>query len=453
MSPRITTRPLPLQEQEYRVGLLRLERTAIIPFKFCTLLATFVLWIKFIGSEQLSEPAFFLFLLYFLSILAQCYFFYVSTVTMNQIRPFTLISYLIDVVFVTLLIFFDTVDLNTIEGIRASASLLQQQTIEARGIETNHNFYLLYFLLVMRGFALFKTLKETIFVNLLISIIYIITMYLRTYDPHNLFTASFSISLVLIWLVIIMSWFLVMLITKQKIELLEVHERLLRSESLVRVGELAAGVAHEINNPIGIIATTAAYLKRSLPDDSEHVEDIKMIEDEAMRCKEIVQEMLTYANPRTLGTTLLQPQAINDEVLDFVFPRKRESRFEVVREYGEELPLMEADPNLLKQALLNLYMNARQAIPEERMGRIISRIGADRHGRTITFEIEDNGVGIAAEDIEHIFEPFFTRKARGTGLGLAVTQRIVEKFNGRISVHNADGEGTVFALEFPAVRA
>lgn len=432
---RLTTRPLPLQEQEYRLGLLRIERTAIIPFKFAVLAATYVLWSSFIQVDRLSTPVFALFMIYFLSILAQCYFFYVSTVSMNQIRPFTLFSYLVDVVFVTLLIFFETIDPYTLPG-------------------TDHNnFYLLYFLLVMRGFALFKTLKETIFVNLLISIIYIITVYLRTFDTAKLFTASFTISLVLIWLVILMSWFLVMLITKQKIELLEVHERLLRSESLVRVGELAAGVAHEINNPIGIIATTAAFVKRSLPEGDGLVEDIDMIQNEAMRCKEIVQEMLTYANPRTLGTTLFQPQALNDEVLDFVFPRKRESRFEVVRQYEAELPLMEADPNLLKQALLNLYMNARQAIPEERAGKIVARIGSDRHGHRITFEIEDNGVGIAPEDIEHIFEPFFTRKARGTGLGLAVTQRIVEKFNGRIAVHPADGEGTVFTLEFPAVKA
>lgn len=457
MSPRLTTttRPLPLQEQEYRQGLYRLERHAIIPLKICMLLVTFLLWVKFIGRGLIvntsgnAEPVFFLFLLYALSILAQCYFFYISTVTINQIRPFTLFSYLIDVVFVTLLIYFDlqTVDYNSLEGIlRNSGNMIQRVDPNP-----NHNFYLLYFLLVMRGFALFKTLKETIFVQLLISIIYVLTFYLRNPDA-NFFDPSFTVSLVLIWLVILMSWFLVMIITKQKIELLEVHERLLRSESLVRVGELAAGVAHEINNPIGIIATTAAYLKRSMPDGDGHLEEIDMIQSEAMRCKEIVQEMLTYANPRTLGTTLFHPQAINDEVLDFVFPRKRDSRIEVTREYANDLPFMEADPNLLKQALLNLYMNARQAIPEERMGRVVSRITTDRHARNITFEIEDNGIGIASEDLEHIFEPFFTRKARGTGLGLAVTQRIVEKFNGRISVHPAEGEGTVFVLEFPAVK-
>ncbi len=421
-------RPVPLQEQEYRQGLYRLERHAIIPLKWCVLSVTFFLWMSVIGRE-ITPAVFGLFLVYFLTNLALSYFFYMNRVPSGQIRPFTLVSYLLDVTFVTLLIYFD---------------------ISTLGTQTNHNFYLLYFLLVMRGFALFKTIKETIFVNLLISVLYIITFYLRYTGFSFLFDAEFAVSLILIWLVIMMSWFIVMIITRQKMELLEVHERLLRAESLARVGELAAGVAHEINNPIGIIATTAAYLKRQLPADSEHIEEIDMIQSEAMRCKDIVQEMMTYANPRMTGTTLLELPSINDEVLAFVFPRNRDERFELVREYDDKPPLVEADPNLIKQALLNLYLNARQAIPEERRGVIVSRIKSGGSRRTVRLEVEDNGIGIKAVDLPLIFEPFFTRKPKGTGLGLAVTQRIVEKFGGEISVRPAAVEGTIFELEFPA---
>ncbi len=431
---RPAVRPLPLQEQEYRQSLYRIERHAIIPLKWTVLVVTFLLW-RFVIGNEVSQASVLLFLLYFLSNAALSYFFYFSTVTINQVRPITLISYLIDVVFVTLLIYLDLRELDI------NNPLAQTD---------NHSFYLLYFLLVMRGFALFKTIKETVFVNLLISILYVLTFYLRTTELELLLSPQFTAGLVLIWLVILMGWFIVMIITKQKIELAEVRERLLRADSLVRVGELAAGVAHEINNPIGIIATSAAYLKRSLPEGDERLEEIDMIQSEAMRCKQIVQEMLTYANPRSVGTTLLHPQGINDEVLDFVFPRRREGRFTVERIHQDDVPLMEADPNLLKQALLNLYLNARQAIPDNQPGHIVARIFYNRRQHLITFEIQDNGIGIPPEDVNQIFEPFFTRKARGTGLGLAVTQRIVEKFGGHISVRPAEPQGTIFTLEFPA---
>src|SRR5690606_29505854 len=125
-----------------------------------------------IGNE-VSQPVFFLFLTYFLTNAALSYFFYLRTVTLAQVRPFTLVSYLIDVVFVTLLIYFDlhAIEFDALDSIHTE----------------NHNFYLLYFLLVMRGFALFKTIKETIFVNLLISILYVVTFYVRYADPRELF--------------------------------------------------------------------------------------------------------------------------------------------------------------------------------------------------------------------------------------------------------------------------
>jgi signal transduction histidine kinase len=172
-----------------------------------------------------------------------------------------------------------------------------------------------------------------------------------------------------------------------------------------------------------------------------------------MRCKEIVQQMLTYANPRPTGKAPLDARALNDEVLNFVFPPGRAGRFEVIREHDPRAPMIEADPNLIKQALLNLYLNARQAYPKDAQGRIVARIMGRRHGRLLRVEIEDDGQGIAEEDMERIFEPFFTRKEKGTGLGLAVTQRIIESFDGTISVETAKPHGALFILEFPAIVA
>lgn len=429
-SPRL--KPLPLQEKEYRQSLYRLERRAIIPLKWAILAVTMVLWIWIIGRPP-SVPVFSLFFLYFSFNCAQTYFFYLSEVTTNQIKPLTLISYLVDVVFVSMLIYFDL-------------------TKTYFGPEIHPDFYLLYFLLVMRGFGLFKTLAETIFVNALISVIYILVFYLQRPDFTFLFETKFSVSFILIWLVVLMAWFIVTVITKQKMELLEVHDRLLRADNLSRVGELAAGVAHEINNPIGIIAATAEYLKMRTEPGDDRIEDIDAIYKEAMRCKDIVQEMLTYANPRPAGLAQIEPQSLNDEVLHFVFPKNRSGRFEVIREYDNDPPIFTADPNLIKQALLNLYINAKQAVPDGRPGRIVSRILSQGRGRKVSFEVQDNGLGIDLDDIDHIFEPFFTRKAHGTGLGLAVTQQIVEKFSGMIAVRPAEGGGTIFCITFPAAK-
>lgn len=424
-------KPLPLHEKEYRLSLYRLERRAIIPIKWAIFGMTLVLWVGIIGKPP-SPPAFCLFTLYFLFCAAQTYFFFFSEVTINQIKPLTLASYLSDVVFVTMLIFMDLTD-----------STLSRSP--------HHDFYLIYFLLVMRGFGLFKTIAETIFVNLLISIIYVMTFYSQ--KGNFSFIAeqpNFSTSLVLIWLVILMSWFLLTIITKQKMELLEVNDRLLRADNLSRVGELAAGVAHEINNPIGIIAATAEYLKMRTEPDDDRLEEIDGIYKEAMRCKDIVQQMLTYANPRPAGIAPIEPRSLNDEVLHFVFPKNRSGQTVIEREYDEDPPIFHADPNLIKQALLNLYINAKQAIPEGQAGRIVSRVRGEDKQRRVCFEIEDNGKGIGDEDIDHIFEPFFTRKAHGTGLGLAVTQQIVEKFGGVISVRSSKGKGSAFSISFPA---
>jgi signal transduction histidine kinase len=430
-------KPIPLRDREYREGLARLERRAIIPIKWAILLVTLAVWLCFINQIP-TTPVFALFFVYFLLIGAQSYFFYVSGVSIVQIKPLALFSYLTDVVFVSLLIYFDL-------------------TTTYFGPQSHHQFYVLYFLLVMRGFALFQSLGETIFVNLLISALYVLIFYIANQDAQShslgfLLDSGFATSLILIWLVILMSWFIVVVITRQKQELMEVNERLLRADSLARVGELAAGVAHEINNPMAIIAANADYLKLRTPPDDERIEEIEAIHREAMRCKRIVQEMLTYANPRPAGDAPLDPRAINDEVVRFVFPRAQPGELELKLDYEENVPMISVDPNLLKQALLNLYINARQALPPDRVGQIISRIYAAEQGRRLRIEIEDNGMGIPEEELEQIFEPFFTRKPKGTGLGLAVTQSVIEKSGGTISVTSKAGSWTKFVLEFPAVR-
>ena len=204
----------------------------------------------------------------------------------------------------------------------------------------------------------------------------------------------------------------------------------MRADSLARVGELAAGVAHEINNPLGIIIATTDYLKKTTDPSDVSYEDLEAISRESKRCKETVERMLLYAKPKPENLSWIDAAHINEDVMSFVFPKGRTGKVEVVKEVAEDLLAFRADPNMIKQALLNLYLNAKQAIPEGEKGRIVSRVYNRRRSGHIVFEIEDDGAGVDPETLTYIFDPFYTTKPGGSGLGLSVTQRIVEAFGG-----------------------
>ncbi len=422
-------KPLPLKEREYRQSLYRTERRAIIPLKWFVLLVTAGLWVALLEPIP-SGPVTILFAAYAVLNFFNTDFFFREKIKSEWIRPATLISYLVDVVYVTLLIYFNL-------------------TLHFHGEKLYSDFYILYFLLVMRGFALFTTIAETVLVNALISVIFILMIRLQQASFAFIAEPAFAVRLVLIWLVLLMGWFIMVVLNQQKMDLIQIHERVMRSENLVRIGELAAGVAHEINNPLGIIIANAEYLKKITAADDPRGEDIEAIRRETDRCKEIVQQMLAYANPKPSQMTKIDPAAINDEVLQFVFPRGRTGHIEVAKDYAANVPAFEADPNLIKQALLNLYLNARQAIPEKEAGKITARILHARRPSGVIFEIEDTGPGISEEDMDHVFDPFFTRKPHGTGLGLPMTQRIVESFGGTISLNSVQPHGTIARIQFP----
>lgn len=433
-------KPLPLREKEYRQGLLRTERRAIIPVKWIVLAATAGLYFTIILPQErvrpdaLSDrPVILLLILYAFFNLFETVTFYIKGANLNNVKPLTLGSYLVDVVFVALLIYFDT------------ATYFFGKT-------THPNFYILLFLLVMRGFALFSTMFEIVLVNSLISLLFMLILYLQNRTLAFAGDPEFVVQIVLVWLVVLMGWLIMVILNQQKMDLIRTSDKLLRASYLARLGELSAGVAHEINNPLGIIIATTEYLKRSMKPGDPVMEDIEAIYRESNRCKEIVQQMLTYANPKSGDLALIDPAALNDEVLHFVFPKGRSAGIEVVKEYEPDLPPLKADPNLIKQALLNLYLNAKQALPTGSAGRIISRIYGRDRSMGVTFEIVDNGIGVQPEDLDHIFDPFFTRKPQGSGLGLSVTQKIVESFGGSISLEPAEPKGTLVRMQFPEAQ-
>jgi signal transduction histidine kinase len=229
--------------------------------------------------------------------------------------------------------------------------------------------------------------------------------------------------------------------------LAEARETLLRAEKLATVGRLAAGLAHEVGNPLGAIDGYVELARTRLPPDPhpDLVDALARISTAAQRIDVIVRDLLDFARP---GAPLLAPVDLMSAVDASIRLARVQARFkhvEVELDVREGLPRVMADEHLLSQVLLNLLLNAGDAMGGAGQVRLVARAAQD--GRVV-LAVEDSGPGIAAADLPRIFDPFFTTKdpGEGTGLGLAISHRIMESFGGEIAARN--GEGAVFELTF-----
>jgi len=227
-------------------------------------------------------------------------------------------------------------------------------------------------------------------------------------------------------------------------KLARAQQQLVQGERLAALGELSAVVAHEVRNPLGVIFNSLGSLRRLVRPVGDAKLLLDIVQEEAERLNRIVGDLLDFARPSTPD---VRPEELGrlaeDAVAAAVLPLA--GRIEVVRELDPALPPVAVDARLVRQAVLNVAVNAVQAM--SRGGRLTVR--SRRDGDAAVLEIVDTGEGIPEEVRERIFEPFFTTKASGTGLGLAVVRRIVEGHGGEIQVRSAPGEGTTFALRFP----
>jgi two-component system NtrC family sensor kinase len=231
-----------------------------------------------------------------------------------------------------------------------------------------------------------------------------------------------------------------------------------RAEKLAAVGRLAAGVVHEINNPLATISACAEALESRVAEgvfgDSADCDDLQeylgLIRNEAFRCKSITTGLLDFSRARTGNRTPLDVGLIIRSAARLLVHQKRGENIEIKIEADKDLPLVSADEGQLQQAVIALATNAIDAMPDG--GQLTFRAFSD-HGRVI-IEIQDTGIGIAPEDVSKIFEPFYTTKeiGKGTGLGLAVCYGIVTEHDGRLSVRSSLGVGTTFTLFLPAYK-
>ncbi len=221
------------------------------------------------------------------------------------------------------------------------------------------------------------------------------------------------------------------------------QQQLVHRERLAAIGELAAVVAHEVRNPLGVIFNSVGAIRRMLKDDPQARTIIDILDEEANRLNHIVGDLLDFARPAT--------PALLDERLESILDAAAEAALgeshpcvEVLRDYDSALPGLRVDARLIRQAFVNVVLNAVQSMPAG--GRLTLRMKNARSG--VNVEIGDTGQGIAADVRPRIFEPFFTTRATGTGLGLAVVKRIVDGHRGEIEVTTGES-GTTFKLYLP----
>jgi len=210
---------------------------------------------------------------------------------------------------------------------------------------------------------------------------------------------------------------------------------------------LAAGIAHEINNPLAGILLFSTNMKKKAGEDSPFSEGLDVIVSETIRCRGIIQELLEFSREREPQKSLNNVNKVLDKSLNILENEFRLNRISVKKDLMTDMPDMLLDGNQVQQVFVNVLINAVHAVEEH--GEITIKSRVDTEEGTVAVDIADNGCGISPENRSRIFEPFFSTKAKGTGLGLAVSYGIVKNHKGDIRVSSESGQGTRFTITFP----
>lgn len=229
----------------------------------------------------------------------------------------------------------------------------------------------------------------------------------------------------------------------------ELEASLAQQNKMASLGVLSSEVAHEINNPLGVILGYAAHLENKMNPDDLGFKYIQEIKRESKRCKNIVQDLLSYARVPKPALEEIDINALIKQIVDFAAHHTDMDAVVIVTAFDAGLPRVWVDGDQIRQVAMNLMLNAAAAMTEG--GRLVVGTALDEDGWVkVTFQ--DSGAGIPPENLEKIFEPFFTTKTRGTGLGLAITRTIVEQHGGRIDVASEVGRGTLMTVSLPVNR-
>lgn len=236
------------------------------------------------------------------------------------------------------------------------------------------------------------------------------------------------------------------LILRDLDEIRRLQAEIRRKEKLAAIGGLAAGVAHEIRNPLSSIKGIASYYKSKFEDGSEDKEMAVVMIEEVDRLSRVISELLEFARPAQLNLKLSNVNDLLEHSARLVQQEAMAKNIHIQLNLTPDSAVADIDPDRLAQCLLNLYLNALQAMEN---GGLLTIASSIKEVGAVTIDIKDSGSGIRSEDLNKIFDPYFTTKPKGTGLGLAIVHKIIEAHQGLINVSSATGQGSVFSIVLP----
>lgn len=243
-------------------------------------------------------------------------------------------------------------------------------------------------------------------------------------------------------------------------KLKQAQDEVIRSEKLASVGKLAAGIAHEIGNPIGIIMGYIEILRQDTNQTEETMDTLKRVENEIMRIDKIIRELLGFSHPSSVTLHPIDVNPLIEEAASLISHQKAFRNIELDLRLQDGLPLITADEQQFQQVMINMFMNAMDAMQDGGTLTVITEQYNGRHHASnissnppdVRITVVDTGIGIEENHLNTIFDPFYTTKSpgKGTGLGLSICLRIIESFRGKISVKSSLSKGTIFTIMLPA---
>jgi two-component system sensor histidine kinase HydH len=236
------------------------------------------------------------------------------------------------------------------------------------------------------------------------------------------------------------------LLFKDLTEVQQLRREVARSQQLASVGRLAAGLAHEIRNPLSSIKGFATYFKERYPDAPQDQQTANIMIQEVDRLNRVVSQLLEFARPVTLSPKRISLKNLIDDSVRLIEKQAREKQIDVRTANSAHVNEATVDPDRLNQVLLNMYLNAIEAMAT---GGVLNVELSQSDNRRFEIKVSDTGCGIRKEDVSRIFDPYFTTKSSGTGLGLAIAHNIVEAMQGQISVESQADQGTTFFITIP----
>ena len=233
-------------------------------------------------------------------------------------------------------------------------------------------------------------------------------------------------------------------------EIESLKEEVARERHLASLGRLAAGVAHEVRNPLSSLKGFAQFLRTGFTPGSREERYADIMIEEVERLDRVVQELLDFAKPITPEKKAADLNVIVEEVLSLVADDAVYRKVEITRELSDGLPHVLVDPGQIKQALLNILLNGLESMGGDGGTLTVATSAGGGSGGSVAIAVSDTGAGMTDEEVAKLYEPFYTTKPSGTGLGLTIVSRIVEQNDGHVRVASAKDEGTTFTIELPA---